>query len=89
MIVITPAVLNFPEEYEYLKVQEIVLFVFAILQLIAMSLGVMLRTTLAKDNTKKTLWAATVFGLSVATLIVSIKNIGLFRQLLIFIMAFI
>ena len=54
-----------------------------------MSLGVYLRKTLAKNDTKKSLWAASVLALSFITLVISWKNIGLLRELLVFIMALI
>ncbi len=89
VIVVTPAVLRFPEEYEFLKGQEIFLFILAVLQLIVMSLGVYMRKTLANNDTKKTLWAATIFVLSFITLAISWKNIGMLRELTVFIMALI
>ena len=54
-----------------------------------MSLGVYLRKVLANNDTKKTLWAASVLALSFITLGISWKNIGMLRELLVFIMALI
>ena len=47
------------------------------------------RKSLAKDNTKKVVWTATVLALSIITLCVSVKNIGLLRELVVFILAII
>ena len=57
--------------------------------MIVMSLGVYMRKTLANNDTKKTLWAATIFVLSFITLAISWKNIGMLRELTVFIMALI
>ena len=44
---VTPSGLEFPDEYEFLRSQEIVLFVVALLQLVVMSMGVAYRGQLA------------------------------------------
>ena len=41
--VVTPEGLNFPDEYGFLRSQEIILFVIASLQLFVMSMGVVYR----------------------------------------------
>ena len=52
-------------------------------------MGVKFRKHLAKDNRLKTLWAVAVFALSVTTLGLSVKNIGFFREFILFLFAFI
>ena len=83
--VVTPEGLNFPDEYGFLRSQEIILFVIASLQLFVMSMGVVYRAQLAQNYSYKTLWALAAFVLSTVMFAMSIKNVRITRQLIIFI----
>ena len=84
---VTPSGLDFPDEYDLLRSQEIILFVIASIQLFVMSMGVTYRVQLATNYTKKTVWALSAFLLSVAMFGISIKNVRVVRQLIIFLFA--
>ena len=84
---VTPSGLRFPDEYEYLRVQEIVQFVIASAQLLVMSMGVAYRVQLASNFAKKTAWALCAFLLSIVLLGLSFENVRIFRETVIFVLA--
>lgn len=86
---VTPSGLEFPDEYSYLRSQEIVLFVLASLQLFVMSMGVAYRVQLSQNYAHKTIWALSAFVLSVLSFGINVKNLKVTRQLIIFIFAMI
>ena len=84
---VTPSGLRFPDEYEFLRSQEIALFVIASLQLLVMSMGVAYRVRLATNFARKTAWALSAFILSLIMLGLSIKNVRVPRETVIFVLA--
>lgn len=84
---VTPSGLRFPDEYEFLRTQEIAQFIVASLQVFFMSMGIVYRVQLAQNNASKTAWAFAVFILSLVMLGLSVKNVKITRELIIFLFA--
>ncbi len=84
---VTPSGLEFPDEYEFLRDQEIAQFIIASLQVFFMSMGIAYRVQLAQNNASKTAWAFSVFILSLVMLGISLNNVKITRELIIFLFA--
>ena len=84
---VTPAGLRFPDQHKDLRGQEIAQFVIAVLQLFCMSMGIVYRVKLSQRHSRKSAWVSAVFILSLVMLGISVDNVTIPRNLVIFLFA--